>query len=979
MVGPFRVMMGMVLLVLTVGAFAQTNVTGHIFGRASLESGEAASSSLVTIVNLQTGATRTLPTREDGNFRFTALPVGEYSILIESAGYQSVEQEALSVNVGEGTQVNVTLMALAEDVLDLGVLEVHGGKISLIDVSSTESTTILTDETIARLPVERDPAKVALLAPGTTLGDRDLGDGPLVSFGGASVAENAFYINGLDVTNFRNGLGGSSVPFEFYQEFQVKTGGYGAEFGRSTGGVINAVTKRGGNEWSFGAGTYYEPDRLRETSPDVSVTADIQGVPYDYDPYNSQDELDILNAHVYGSGPIVRDHLFFYAVVDHNSDQSSDDSGPVSVWDVGHFSVETSDNENTFWGLKLDWQVNANHLVEFTAFSDQIKTATTVDQFDIALGELQYLSTRYTDRGGENYILRYTGHYSHNLMFSALAGRSKYDRTDRSNGDAYPAIVDLRDDAPSPLIGDWASLWIGTSFDEREMYRIDGEWDLNRHLLRFGVDYQQNTTEAWEQYSGGIWWQYYSVMPGEMFGHLPIPEGVTQVGRESYYHNGGIFKSQNTAFYVEDHWQATDKLMLYLGLRNETFDNKNAIGETYLKMSDQLGPRLGFSWDVGGDSRSKLFGTAGRYHLALPSAVSVFASGVLTGYNEWFVLNGLNPDGSPDKGIHLDRSDYGGLADTTSGVARNLDPSYQDEFILGYIFEPAPGWSLGMRAIYRDLQQSIQLAALTEALNRYAVENGFDDYYLEDYHWVLINPGSDVHMLWDMDLDGVPENVLLPAESIGLQKVKRTYKALEIFFNKIWNGTWFLQGSYTYSRNRGNLEGWTESDLNFASPADTTAFYLPQSMEGSDGNLPNDRPHTLKLFGNWTFANRWDLSGNFLFQSGRPYGARGMHPSGIPPWPLSFYDNGKLVPRGSRGRTPNLWQLDLGLQYTLPLNYRNGSMRFRVDVFNVFNSDVATALREETQFFRGDRDLRYLLPNNFQDPRYVRLSARIDF
>ena len=104
-----------------------------------------------------------------------------------------------------------------------------------------------------------------------------------------------------------------------------------------------------------------------------------------------------------------------------------------------------------------------------------------------------------------------------------------------------------------------------------------------------------------------------------------------------------------------------------------------------------------------------------------------------------------------------------------------------------------------------------------------------------------------------------------------------------------------------------------------------------------------------------------------------------MHPSGIPPWPLSFYDNGKLVPRGSRGRTPNLWQLDLGLQYTLPLNYRNGSMRFRVDVFNVFNSDVATTLREETQFFRGDRDLRYLLPNNFQDPRYVRLSARIDF
>jgi outer membrane receptor protein involved in Fe transport len=105
-----------------------------------------------------------------------------------------------------------------------------------------------------------------MLAPGTTLGDGGLGDRPLVSFGGASVAENVFYINGMDVTNFYDGLGGNTTPFEFYQEFQVKTGGYGAVFGRSTGGVINAVTKRGGSEWRFGAGGYWEPDSLRETS-----------------------------------------------------------------------------------------------------------------------------------------------------------------------------------------------------------------------------------------------------------------------------------------------------------------------------------------------------------------------------------------------------------------------------------------------------------------------------------------------------------------------------------------------------------------------------------------------------------------------------------------------------------------------------------------------------------------------------------------
>ena len=67
------------------------------------------------------------------------------------------------------------------------------------------------------------------------------------------MAENTVYINGLNVTDFYNRIGFSSVPFAFYEEFQVKTGGYSVEFGRTTGGVINAVTRSGSNEFQFGA------------------------------------------------------------------------------------------------------------------------------------------------------------------------------------------------------------------------------------------------------------------------------------------------------------------------------------------------------------------------------------------------------------------------------------------------------------------------------------------------------------------------------------------------------------------------------------------------------------------------------------------------------------------------------------------------------------------------------------------------------
>ena len=109
------------------------------------------------------------------------------------------------------------------------------------------------------------------------------------------------------------------------------------------------------------------------------------------------------------------------------------------------------------------------------------------------------------------------------------------------------------------------------------------------------------------------------------------------------------------------------------------------------------------------------------------------------------------------------------------------------------------------------------------------------------------------------------------------------------------------------------------------------------------------------------------------------YGAIGCHPEPDLPWCDYFYDDGELVPRGSRGRTDDIYQLDLGLQFSLPLGYRDGSLYLRADVINVFDSDTATHLQEGTVRGDGERNLMYLSPRSFQQPRYVRLSARIRF
>ena len=206
---------------------AQSNTIGYIFGQVS-------GGGTVSVENLGTGLKREISVDADGNFRASSLPTGRYKVT-----YNGQSKEVV-VNVGTGSAVSFA------DASTLGVVEVTGSAINPIDISSVESTTILTSEQIAKIPVARNVTQVALLAPGTVRGDAAFGN--LASFGGSSVSENAYFVNGFNITNAFKNLAFAQLPFEAIAEQQVKTGGYGVEFGCSTGGVINIITKRGSNE-----------------------------------------------------------------------------------------------------------------------------------------------------------------------------------------------------------------------------------------------------------------------------------------------------------------------------------------------------------------------------------------------------------------------------------------------------------------------------------------------------------------------------------------------------------------------------------------------------------------------------------------------------------------------------------------------------------------------------------------------------------
>ncbi len=310
-------------LLLTTAVFAQGS-TGVIRGQVVDVLGEGVHGVTITLSDPQRGLTRTVTTNSSGRFQLQLVP-GTYVLKSTASGYTAVVVEQLTVNVAKVTQLTIPIKtAEIEEIVVFGTAE------QLTATATGETSLYISLEEVAMLPVSRSIEAVALMAPGTVPGIEAFGDDKtLVSFGGASVAENIYDTDVLNVTNFRTGLGGSSVPFEFYDQFQIKTGGYSAEFGRSTGGVLNAVTKRGGNEFKYGVVAYFEPESLQGTSPD---TMRPDGSYYDF---NSKNSHSSSTTDLYVSGPIIKDRLFFFALYElqNSSEQytTSSRSKPAAI------------------------------------------------------------------------------------------------------------------------------------------------------------------------------------------------------------------------------------------------------------------------------------------------------------------------------------------------------------------------------------------------------------------------------------------------------------------------------------------------------------------------------------------------------------------------------------------------------------------------------------------------------------------------
>lgn len=976
---------------------ASSNVNGVVKGVVVDENGNGIADVSVSLSDASVGLTRSVTTGAGGNFQIQ-LPIGQYRLETFRAGYRSVTIDDVRVELGEVASLRIESMAGAlEEIITYGTVA------SKIQAATAETSLSLSLEDVAMIPVARNIESVALLAPGTIRGDVQFGeDKSLVSFGGASVAENAYYIDGMNVTNFRNGLGGSTVPFEFYDQFQIKTGAYSAEFGRSTGGVINAVTKRGSNEFNYGVVGYLAPDFFRGTSPNTLYAS---GELYDL---NEDNEAMSWTTDVYVSGPIIRDRLFFYALYEFR-DRTSDFTSRGAVNTLNEQEID-----DDFWGGNLLWHITDDHSLSATVFTD--KRSIFTQQFDYDAdagrkGERGGSSTLF--RGGETSIYRYEGQITDRLFVSALYGRNEYDLTDTSDvSEQCPLVVNLLEGGlggnTTVLPGCWVAVRLNSGADEREAYRFDVEWVIGDHLLRFGIDHETNTSTAFSTYPGtnfrdtpglGVYYRYETAPVGSQLANGAIVPDVNGDGSDVDYVRwrisdvSGEFETNTSAWYIEDEWSITDNFTVSLGLRNETFDNGNGIGLTFIEIEDQLAPRIGMSWDAGGTGDRRIHASWGRYHLPVANNTNVRLSGAEEGRQRYFVFDGLfdpvsaaplslGADGVPttlELGTELVTAN-GVTPDSAQLADKNIEPMYQDEYIIGIEQVLANEWVVGARYINRELASGIDDVLIYPAVDALGYEHTGDA-----GGYVLTNPGGSVTIPYDRFDTGVLEETTFPADLLGYPRAKRTYEAIELTAAREFDGEWGLRGSYTYSRSEGNTEGYVKSDTGQDDAGITQDFDFPQLMDGSFGYLPNDRRHKLKLYGNYQLTERLLLGANLFMQSGRPRNNFGIdHPDGRPGYGDTFYITdpitGELrqVPRGSVGRTPWIVQLDLSAIYSFEIGNR-GQVQLRAEVFNVFDADNAIEVFEFGETAPGRTDARFGLPTSYQAPRSLRFGASIRF
>ena len=901
---------------------------------------------------------RTVTADSSGFYRLLQVPAGKYSITTSATNFTTERSDDIHVTLGRTTTADITLKtgAVAANVV------ITTADVAAIDTSSNKIQTNITTDVINSIP--RGTRVDSVLKVSGATREEPLSRGFQVD--GSSGAENTFVIDGSEVTNFRTGQlrDNNNLPFQFVQEVQVKTSGFDAEFGGATGGVINVVTKSGGNEFHGEGGLQFETSslsarqnltgKINNSDPQFQANPLIQGTSAAHLSYINPPGDSFLNTFpsLTLSGPIIKNRLWFLASGAPQFYSSSRDF----LFSTGQTVHYRRNLRNDYEFVRLDSSITDTLRVSGTFTYSPQREHGQIPSYTTSAPP----SNDFSQLGGRVAANNVTGSGvwtpTSKLIISARFGRNYLNEKDSSYGvPVGPRIRCLNGGSPVgvPATNPCASGFNSTSditktskdisirktFDADASYLVDSL--AGRHNFKFGYQLNRLSNDVDQGYFGIGEVRLFWGQSDRGIGPGVCPTGPCQSFGYGYlqdFGTVGLARSTNTALYVQDGWQPKPRLTLNLGLRLE---NENvpsfAEGAQEIKFGwgSKLAPRLGFAYDVLGNGRWKVFASYGqfydRFKYQLPRGS--FGGDKLLRY--FFPLADPNYT-TYTRAYTLAHTLVGPLDfrvpsnnPSDNRVDPNLKPARQTEFTVGSEYGLTNSLVLGGRYTRKNLDRTIEDVGFIDAQGN---ENFF-----------IANPG--------MGVVSQPFAPGLPASPLA----KRLYNAMELRLDKRFVNNYFFNVSYTYSRLTGNYSGLSSSDevdalgVGRSSPNVNRFFDLPflgfnTNGQPDNGRLATDRPHALKVFGSYTvdwknfFGHKFDSSGtnstefgaSFIGLSGTPLSTR-----------VQVYGAYTFLnTRGDLGRSPVFTQTDFQLTHTIKLaGDGRYALKFDLNLLNALNQN----------------------------------------
>ncbi|MBK9088964.1 MAG: TonB-dependent receptor [Holophagales bacterium] len=922
------------------GAPALAQTTGSIEGTVSDSNGGSLPGVAVDIKSPALLGTRSVVTDAAGRYKFPAIPPGVYTVSAALSGFTKAEKTNVRVPLGGTATVAITIsVSIKEEV-------VVTGEAPVVDTTSTTAGTAYTAAVMGKLPLGRNYADVARQQPGVQEDNGETqGRSLALSVYGSTSAENLFLIDGVNTTNVIKGFQGKAINSEFVEEVEVKTGGYQAEYGRNTGGVVNVITKGGGNEFHGGVFGYFENASTRakvkvEQTPAFSQSGDAQLS--SVFPKNTR-----LEGGASLGGYFIKDRIWFFGAYNKtNTDRTTQpQAGDVAGQDF------PQEFDGDMFSAKLTFRLGPSTDIQATMFADPQSNTGSLTDTPTSLDPDSYNGTR--DVGGTDYALKVNqilgtwglvsvqgGHHADSYLTTVPNVQRVQDRTN-----------EILHDGTVTATGGQGSIFGPTTNNESTRDQVRGSLSLfmGRHEVKVGGDYQKEITKGSTYYTGKSLLQIYPCQDEATYecdlSKAPVVQTVAGpipvFYRHDYYSPSGTdlnpmvsspFEVPNELYsiFVQDEWKVLPNLVVNAGIRYD--DQKVFKGDNSLAfdLNNQWSPRLGFSWDFLNDGSSKLYGSVGRFHYATPTDLNVrvfTANTSVRTYN--YSASSVDQDAAAPRERLIQVGSLEG-----EPIDAGMKAAYQDEFTIGVDKAIDSTFSLGIKYTYRTLGRTIEDRCdldSTDPLNGYS-------------SCALFNPGGSgpaaSGQIATCNGTGNPTDLTAgecTSPGVAIPDVTRKFQGFELVARKRIGESFWAQASYLYSKLEGNYSGairTASSDgTGQTDPGINADFDYYQFNTNAYGKLDLDRPHQFRASGTYTFPFGLSTSLGFYVRSGVPYSKLG--------WFNDFYpDLLYLSPRGSEGRTPTEWDADLSLSYDLKLGAVTVSPQ--VFVFSAFNNQIVT-------------------------------------